>query len=184
MVRANKIVAQGRVIETEGKTTNVQLMEKEDDGIDHLEEAMDDIEIEIHGREDLTRAEAQRNRFIARLLQGQSALDTCDFIRKIWLPSNEDIAELNSVGAFVKETPVDPESDPLRGTQLNQSQAEVARAMLSEQHSIALVHGPYVPSVVWGTLTHSFPFAGLGRGKRELYRKLSRSGAPQESVRI
>lgn len=99
--------------------------------------------IEVHGRSDLTKAEVARNAYMLRFLQGDDALSASAFIRKIWFPTEEDLEDLRAVKSNVELWKDNLEKDLLEGTDLNPSQADVARAMLSE-NSFALVHGPYV----------------------------------------
>lgn len=129
------MVAEGVVTQTGGKETTITL--KADVDVD--EELVD--QIEVHGRGDLTKAEVARNAYMLRFLQGEDALAASPFIRKIWFPTEDDLEDLRAVKASVETRGNDPENDPVRGTQLNPSQADVARAMLSD-NSFALVHGP------------------------------------------
>lgn len=170
LLQAGKVLAEGRVTDTQGKDTIITI-----DGADPDLGETDVDAIEIIGRDDLTNAEVARNSFINQLLQGKQSLQQSDFIRKIWFPSDEDKEDLNAVKATFGEkdavdeseevpedttaqvepppglekpsveVPAEDEEDPFKETMLNPSQANVARAMVSK-NSFALVHGPCVSS--------------------------------------
>ncbi|KAG8922993.1 hypothetical protein FRC00_006765, partial [Tulasnella sp. 408] len=129
--KGDNVVAEGRVVETKGKQATIALK----DEVEVDEESVNVIE--VHGRSDLTKAEAARNAYLLLFLQGDDALGTSAFIRKIWFPTEEDLEDLQAVKANVDDWTKDPENDPVAGTSLNPSQANVARAMLSE-NSFAL----------------------------------------------
>ncbi|KAG8984717.1 Small subunit (SSU) processome component, partial [Tulasnella sp. 427] len=133
--KGDTVVAEGKVVETEGKETLIMLKGDAEVDDEHVDQ------IEVHGRSDLTRAEVARNAYMLRFLQGDDALSASPFIRKIWFPDEEDLDDLRSVKINVEKWKGGLDNDPLGETELNPSQANVARAMLSE-NSFALVHGP------------------------------------------
>ncbi|KAG8915393.1 hypothetical protein FRC01_003678 [Tulasnella sp. 417] len=133
--KGDAVVAEGYVSKTKGKQATIALR-----GEAEVDEESVNV-IEVHGRSDFTKAEVARNAYLLLFLQGDDALGASAFIRKIWFPTPEDLEDLQAVKANVDNWVNDPENDPLAGTSLNTSQANVARAMLSD-NSFALVHGP------------------------------------------
>ncbi|KAI0090550.1 P-loop containing nucleoside triphosphate hydrolase protein [Irpex rosettiformis] len=114
----------GQAISAEGKTTKIQLTQGQ---------YRSDIKrVVVHGREELTCSENAREEFVLLILQGDIKLTNQLFINLVWFPSG------NSARA---ERPRQPPTTAAF-MKLNESQKEVAAAMISPSHPIVIAHGP------------------------------------------
>lgn len=134
------VAFEGQVSKTKGKEASVFASGATETADEQAEEVQIDA-IQVTGREDLTGAEVARVRLTLSVLQGAVSMGNLPFVRKLWFPDEQDLDDMRPPAA--KE--VDPEEDPsvntIGGIDLNPSQAQVARAMMSEC-TFALVHGP------------------------------------------
>lgn len=107
----------------------------------------DIISVETVGREDLSGADVARTNFLRRVLEGKSDFFCSEFIRRIWLPTDEDLIEMATMRkeqqnrqALALKKGSDA-GEEIAGIPLNTSQAQVVRAMTG-RNSFTLVHGP------------------------------------------
>ena len=89
--------------------------------------------IRVEGREELTCAERARDEFFLRLLQGSVSLGGRRFIDLVWFPSQTQtlqkrVAHSTSIVTFPG---------------LNDSQRQVATAMISTTDDIVIAHGEF-----------------------------------------
>ncbi|KAI0343425.1 P-loop containing nucleoside triphosphate hydrolase protein [Trametopsis cervina] len=85
----------------------------------------------VHGREELTTAENARDSFALRVMQGFILPQDRRFINLIWFPSQTRMPARNG-----------GPSESWEFEKLNDSQRQVASAMLSTSEPLVIVHGP------------------------------------------
>lgn len=144
---------EGQAQRSTGTTVTIASLEESGDTISKKDHGVK--QIEVIGREDHTVADVARISFILNVLQRKQQFLASDFIRMVWIPTEEDLEALGAVSEAQLKTSAEssqvsetePSADHVGGILLNPSQAGVAKAMLSE-HPFALVHGPCVISFV------------------------------------
>lgn len=113
----------GQAVSAEGKTTKIQLTQGQ--------YRNDITRVVVHGREELTCAENARDEFVLRLLQGKTTMSNRTLIDLIWFPPETPTPVERS-----RQTP------PTNAfSKLNDSQREVAAAMISDSQPIVIAHG-------------------------------------------
>ena len=113
----------GQAVFAEGKTTKIQLMQGQ--------YRNDITRVIVHGSEELTCAENARDGFVLRMLQGKITMSNRTLIDLVWFPPEtpapvERSSRTPQTSAFLK---------------LNESQKEVAAAMISASQPIVIAHG-------------------------------------------
>ncbi|KAI0666960.1 P-loop containing nucleoside triphosphate hydrolase protein, partial [Trametes maxima] len=87
--------------------------------------------ITVFGREEATCAEVARDQFFTRLLQGRAVLTEAPFVRLLWFPESKAQKRRSRKAAKAAEF-----------LELNHSQRVVSSAMIADDESLVISHGP------------------------------------------
>lgn len=115
---------EGQLISSIGKRTHMQL------GSGTVS-ASRVTEIQSHGYDDASPAEAAGSAFLSQLLEGKISIDGNDFLRRIYFPTTSDKEDL--LRERQSEVPDHMYSCMVNAT-LNTAQASVAKALLSPEY--------------------------------------------------
>lgn len=117
----------GQATSATGRQTSIQLTEGR--------YRSDITRVTVHGREELTVSESARDEFVLRILQGTIDLTDSLFIDRLWFPQG--------VATRADRLTHSPPPSTAAFVRLNQSQKEVAAAMLSPLQPIVIAHGEF-----------------------------------------
>ncbi len=114
----------GQATSANGKTTKIQLIQGQ--------YRSDITRVTVHGREELTCEENARDEYVLRILQGDIKLIGRPLVDLVWFPSADSLSR--------KLQHLSPPSNTAF-SKLNESQKEVAAAMISPLQPIVIAHG-------------------------------------------
>ncbi|KAF5360173.1 hypothetical protein D9758_011319 [Tetrapyrgos nigripes] len=124
----------GRASSLKGKTTNIKFGAGQ-----QPTQARAIQNIRVVGQDDPTNSERARNALLLKVLQGGVNLINYPFVRLLWLPTKEDVLELNLEDESWTEEELRLKEFVVN---LNSSQRRVLRAMVASRPKMVIVHGP------------------------------------------